>query len=117
MVIIIRIEKIVAEIKKEASQKLFASKNLKKRAAKMKPVRISTRRYCGDIFDLQTLQRPARIIKLKIGTSSRQRNFFLQEKQTDLPEAIGMSVPYRSATTFRKLPTKVPKIKTKRSPK
>jgi len=74
------------------------------------PAMNSTRGYCQDILDLHPLQVPFWARKLKRGMSSYQESFFPQVIHFERP-FIEEPVLYLIATTFRKLPTRVPKMK------
>lgn len=61
------------------------SLRLKVTMVKIIPVAISTAGYCQDIFSLQYLHLPRKVIKLKIGIKSRKPNLCLHRGQKDLP--------------------------------
>ncbi len=84
-----------------------------KDSEKSTPVKISTRGYCQEIFDLQNRQRPLSQKKLKIGTRSREFSFPPQDKHIDL-FLLPLPMPWRKITTFKKLPTATPKINTRK---
>jgi hypothetical protein len=77
-----------------------------------RPVKNSTSGYCIDIFDLQFLHFPLRKIQLTIGNKSKTLSLYPQLIHPDLP-LTDLPVLYLKITTFRKLPTMVPSMKTK----
>jgi hypothetical protein len=82
--------------------------------ANMSAVTASTIGYCQEIFELHPLHLPRNKRKLIIGTSSYHCKVLPQEKHLERPVTIERPVLYRNATTFKKLPTILPKIKRQR---
>jgi len=81
----------------------------KNKETNIKPVQSSTKGYCHDIFVLHSEHRPRSPTKLITGTSSHQRNFFLQTTQNDRPP-IERPEFHLNPNTFKKLPIINPKI-------
>ena len=80
-----------------------------KMRVKMPPAMNSTSGYCHEILLLHFRQEPFKNMKLKIGTSSFQVRLLPHDMHFDLPPRP-TPVLKRSDTTFRKLPTMVPKM-------
>ncbi len=63
----------------------FREKKIYPTKANKTPVKSSISGYCQDIFSLQSRHLKRKMIKLKTGTLSYQRIFFLQCGQYDRP--------------------------------
>jgi hypothetical protein len=87
--------------------------NFMNKSTNIAPAMNSTSGYCQDILDLQLLHAPFWAKKLKSGMSSYQESFFPQVIHFDRPPKE-VPVLYLIATTFKKLPTSVPKMKATR---
>ena len=88
--------------------------NMKKMSTKIAPARSSISGYCHDILLLHLLQAPLWKMKLNSGISSFHVSCLPHDMHLERPPTV-VPVLKRKATTLRKLPMTVPKMKTKTS--
>jgi|SRR3989344_2734275 len=98
-------------IKKHQATNANGERNKKR---KTMAVKISTSGYCQEILARQLPHLPRKKTKLKTGTKSTIESFLPQTGQSDRPVSGDLPVPYRKATTFKKLPTTAPIAKIKK---